>query len=772
MKKVFLLLFLITSLQSFSQLTINEGFENSSFPPIGWNVYSPNPLNWTKSSNNPHSGAYSIYLPNWNTSSIVTPIVHIMSNQDSLIFWTRYTYTYTAGILSVYASTTGNTTNDIDTSLYIFRKIINHTSNGWIRNSIPLNNFIGQSIYLHIKYDSWKTIMFIDDISIPNNTSSYVITERQTNINQNSATLNGTYYNNNNEITSKGFIWKNADTNLWNTVYVSSDSLKHNLSNLTADTKYEHKAFITTNTDTLYGDIEYFYTDYLINNTHPLFESFEDSIFPSNGWANLADSSINVPWERSSDLSKTGNYSAFRAYWNSSWLVSPLVKIQDNFDTLSFWYNASTYSGESPGKLSIYISDSCDFNTCRDLNNLISLTSINSAYGWVNIKVPLTDYNNKKVYIGIKYDSWMWQMYLDDISGVLYAQNLNDTTSYVITERQTNVNQNSATLNGTFNNNNNEITSKGFIWRNADTNLWNTVYVSSDSLKHNLSNLTADTKYEHKAFITTNTDTLYGDIEYFYTDYLINNTHPLFESFEDSIFPSNGWANLADSSINVPWERSSDLSKTGNYSAFRAYWNSSWLVSPLVKIQDNFDTLSFWYNASTYSGESPGKLSIYISDSCDFNTCRDLNNLISLTSINSAYGWVNIKVPLTDYNNKKVYIGIKYDSWMWQMYLDDISGVLYAQNPLGLNRNEINPKITISIYPNPASKEATLSMENINGSVLIVIRDIQGRTIKTIKEKASNSLNKTIDLSQLSKGEYFISIINKDIQQTKKLIIQ
>jgi hypothetical protein len=135
MKKVFLLLFLITSLQSFSQLTINEGFENSSFPPIGWNVYSPNPLNWTKSSNNPHSGAYSIYLPNWNTSSIVTPIVHIMSNQDSLIFWTRYTYTYTAGILSVYASTTGNTTNDIDTSLYIFRKIINHTSNGWIRNS-------------------------------------------------------------------------------------------------------------------------------------------------------------------------------------------------------------------------------------------------------------------------------------------------------------------------------------------------------------------------------------------------------------------------------------------------------------------------------------------------------------------------------------------------------------------------------------------------------------------------------------------------------------
>lgn len=516
MKKVFLFLFMITSLQSFSQLTINEGFEGNSFPPIGWNIYSPqNNLNWTKSSNYSHSGNSSIYLPNWNTSTIVTPIVHIFSDQDSLIFWTNYDYNYSAGILSVYASTTGNTINNIDTSLFIYRKIINQTSDGWVRNSIPLNNLIGQNVYLHIKYDSWRTTMYIDDISIPNNISSFVTTERQTNVNQNIATLNGNYYN----------------------------------------------------------------------------------------------------------------------------------------------------------------------------------------------------YNN-------------------------------------------------------------EITSKGFIWRNTNTNLWNTVYVNSDSLKNNLSNLTTDTKYEYKAFITTNTDTLYGNIEYFYTDYMINNTYPLFESFEDSIFPSNGWANLADSSINLAWDRSSDLSKTGNYSAFRSYWNSSWLVSPLVKIQDNFDTLSFWYNASTYSGSSPGILSVYISDSCNFNTCGDLKNLISLTSINSENGWVNIKIPLTKYNNKKAYIGIKYDSWMWQMYLDDISGVLYTQNPLSLIRNEINPKIIISIYPNPASKEAKLSMDNINGLVIIVIRDIQGKTIKTIKEKANNSLNKIIDLSQLSKGEYFISIINKDIQQTKKLIIQ
>lgn len=515
MKKVLLFLFLINGFISYSQSTTIEGFEGTSFPSVGWNLYSTNNIYWTKSSSNPHSGMYSIYLPNWTASTIVTPMVNIISNQDSLVFWTRYSYTYSAGILSVYASTTGNTTNDIDTSLYIYREIIDHSSNGWVRNSIPLSNLIGQSVYLHIKYDSWKTTMNIDDISIPNNSLTFVITERQTNVNQNSATLNGAYYNNSNEITSKGFSWRNVN-------------------------------------------------------------------------------------------------------------------------------------------------------------------------------------------------------------------NIN----------------------------------------------WNTVYVSSDTLKKVITNLTPDTKYEYKAFITTNADTLFGKTEYFYTDYLSNNTYPLFESFEDSIFPSNDWANLADSSFDSDWERSSNLSKTGNYSALLAYWNCSWLVSPFVKIQDNFDTLSFWYNTSTYSGESPGILSVYISDSCNFNTCRDLGNLISVTTINSANGCVNIKIPLTEFNNKKVYIGIKYDSWMWQMYLDDISGVLYTQNPLNLTNNIINPEIKISIYPNPASNEATLKMDNINGSVLILIRDIQGKTIKTFKEKASNSLNKTIDLSQLSKGEYFISIINKDFQQTVKLIVQ
>lgn len=411
-------------MQSYSQTTINEGFESTNFPPMGWNIYSPySCIDWVRTKTPTHSGTYSIFLPNWNTSTIVTPMINVFSNQDSLVFWTKYNYDYSPGSIRIYASNTGNTINDIDTTQYIYINTINQSSNGWQRNSIPLGDLIGESVYLHINYNSWRTTMNIDDISIPNNNGSYVFTKRQTNVNQTSASLNGNYYILNDQLTAKGFLWKNEYDNLWDTIYIINDTLKHNLTNLIADNKYEYQAFIQIDTNTLYGTIEYFYTDYLQDSIFPLFESFESNNFPSNGWTNLADSPINEAWVRSSERSKTGSYSAFRDYWNSSWLISPLVKIQDNYDTLSFWYNASSYNYGSPGLLSVYISDSCNFVSCRDLSQLISLTTISSQDGWVNIKTPLIKYNNKKVYIGIKYDSWTWQMYLDDISGILYTGN-------------------------------------------------------------------------------------------------------------------------------------------------------------------------------------------------------------------------------------------------------------------------------------------------------------------------------------------------------------
>ncbi|MBP1630806.1 MAG: hypothetical protein H6Q15_1699 [Bacteroidetes bacterium] len=683
MKRVLLLLLIIANLQLFSQTTINEGFEGTTFPPTGWNIHSPaGNLLWSKSSSLKHSGNYSIYLPNWNKSHIVSPMVNITSDQDSLTFWTNYSVNYGTGILTIYASTSGQTFNDIpDTANFIKRELISSSSSGWVRKAISLKNYIGQSIYLTIQYDSWSTTMNIDDISISTANKPSVSTIKQSNVTQVSATLNGNFFNYDNEITAKGFIWRNANNSNWDTVLISSDTLKYNISNLIEDTKYEYKAFILTNTDTTYGKLLYFYTNINPNKSIPLFESFEDSIFPSNGWKNLADSSWNTAWARSSDSKRTGNYSAFRSYWNGSLLVSPLVKVEKNFDTLSFWYNSNSYNNGQSGKLWVYVSDSCDFNNCRDYSNLALYKVINSnTSGWVNIKIPLAKYIDQKVHIGILYHSWTYQFYLDDISGVLYADSTK--SSNVTTKTQTDVTLSSATLNGNFFNYDNEITAKGFIWRNANSNNFDTIYIVSDTLKSNLSNLYSNTKYEYKAFIKTNTDFICGDLLYFYTNINPNISLPLFESFEDSIFPSNGWKNLADSSLDIPWIKYNNLSNTGNNSAFCSYWNDAWLISPLVKIENIYDTLSFWYNASTYNNGQHGKLYVYISDSCDFSNCRDTNGLVYLDSIDSydCNGWMNIKISLNNYINKEVYIGIRYDSWTYRLNIDDISGVLYADS--------------------------------------------------------------------------------------------
>ncbi|MFA6807239.1 MAG: hypothetical protein WCR29_07460, partial [Bacteroidales bacterium] len=122
MKKILLFLFLILNFQSFSQTTINEGFEGNNFPPQGWNIYSPyGCIDWVRTKTLTHSGTYSIFLPNWNTSTIVTPLININTNQDSLVFWINYNYSSSAGRLSVYASNTGNTINDIDTTTHLYR---------------------------------------------------------------------------------------------------------------------------------------------------------------------------------------------------------------------------------------------------------------------------------------------------------------------------------------------------------------------------------------------------------------------------------------------------------------------------------------------------------------------------------------------------------------------------------------------------------------------------------------------------------------------------
>jgi hypothetical protein len=80
--------------------------------------------------------------------------------------------------------------------------------------------------------------------------------------------------------------------------------------------------------------------------------------------------------------------------------------------------------------------------------------------------------------------------------------------------------------------------------------------------------------------------------------------------------------------------------------------------------------------------------------------------------------------------------------------------------------------VKVQIYPNPANSEATVTVDGITGEAEFVLADMNGRIIVTETVNCEGSLVKTINVSNLAKGAYFVHIYNNDFNTTRKLIVK
>ena len=87
-----------------------------------------------------------------------------------------------------------------------------------------------------------------------------VVTLDATEITNESATLNGTVVAGTNQITAQGFKYKTVFDADWTTVEVAGTNISATISNLTAETQYEYKAFATTESGTVEGNVILFTT--------------------------------------------------------------------------------------------------------------------------------------------------------------------------------------------------------------------------------------------------------------------------------------------------------------------------------------------------------------------------------------------------------------------------------------------------------------------------------------------------------------------------------
>ena len=76
----------------------------------------------------------------------------------------------------------------------------------------------------------------------------------------------------------------------------------------------------------------------------------------------------------------------------------------------------------------------------------------------------------------------------------------------------------------------------------------------------------------------------------------------------------------------------------------------------------------------------------------------------------------------------------------------------------------------VKLFPNPATKEVTISFTNFSGNAAVVFYDQLGRVVLNQEIDSANSQNK-IDLDGIQSGLYFVTIERNGLTITKKLIV-
>ena len=83
--------------------------------------------------------------------------------------------------------------------------------------------------------------------------------------------------------------------------------------------------------------------------------------------------------------------------------------------------------------------------------------------------------------------------------------------------------------------------------------------------------------------------------------------------------------------------------------------------------------------------------------------------------------------------------------------------------------NEVENNYSVSLYPNPTSGNAILSVKGLNKEATIIVTDQQGRVIST-STLTSGQENSVINTDNLASGVYYVRIQTANSVRTEKLI--
>ena len=114
--------------------------------------------------------------------------------------------------------------------------------------------------------------------------------------------------------------------------------------------------------------------------------------------------------------------------------------------------------------------------------------------------------------------------------------------------------------------------------------------------------------------------------------------------------------------------------------------------------------------------------------------------------------------------------GFAIGGWKGNYFGPTNGGYIYKNSTGNMAVNEVNKKQNLTVYPNPATSQITVSLaEMTSPSFEIEITNMLGKKVYSQSYQSIN--NVSIDTKAFSKGVYFLTAIQQDKKETQKIII-
>ncbi|MDY4789766.1 MAG: choice-of-anchor J domain-containing protein, partial [Bacteroidales bacterium] len=698
MKRIFyFLLAMIFAIQSYSQATLNEGFEGTTFPPDDWTkVTTQGTEAWERYTSDAPRGlacASVNYDDPSHINYLITPKLIVSSDQDSIVYWVKTSYDWGGTTLNVLVSTTDNAVTSFSTTSL---QTVSTLSESWVRKSIPLTNYIGEEIYIAFQVvDDFGSRVMLDDVTGPELFVPACPRPRALTV-SNPTTI------------GIDLGWTDDTGSIWNIEYMLATETDwtnattlysvmnpHTFTSLNASTSY--KARVQTDCGTEQSDWTSpitFMTACDAITVLPYSDSFDtygtvSGSFPPCWSRPVLNTTTPFP-----SIHTTNHSSPASIKFQSASATQPTYVITpqfaDDINTLriKFWLRAESTTSSGAMEIGV-MSDPLDLTTFELVATINPSTTAWTEYEYLFSGTTLSGPNN---YIAFKHvtSASNYYYWLDDVT-VDYIPSCPKPTALTASNPTTI----GIDLGWT--------DDVGSLWNiqymlNSETDWANSTTISGVSNPYTFTTLNPSTVYKARVQTDCGTEqSEWSSIITFVTGCDVITIFPWTEGFESDWSPAvapgnkpspNCWTVIDRGGTNGTyqywWKKGTTPAHSGGghavcYTDYGTSSHNDWLITPQIALTGN-ERLRFWAMRSSSTSGEPDEISIFISEE---NTILDTTGMGTYDTLSGFTRIFNQLLPSANWQQYELdlnqYSGNRYIAFVRQgtpdgynLRLDDV----------------------------------------------------------------------------------------------------